>query len=157
MAEEKSRGCLGTFLAIIGVLAIIVVGIVVFVQCNSNGNNSGTSSNGSGNSGGGSSSLPQITYRDANNGDISGDWDSSLFDQKFVFIPKYNISNLEFTFLIKNKNDQVIKTITKTIGNVTKGQQYTVTLTTTDLGDLGTMWNARTTYLEVTGGRVALF
>ena len=142
MAEEKRKGCLVTFFAIIGVLALIIIGIIVFVQCNG-GNviDPGTG---------------KITYRNATLSDIDGDWNNGLLDQSYVFIPKHDITNLEFTFSINNNENEVIKTIRKTVGDVKKGQQYTVTLSVSDLGDLDTMWNAKKTYLTVSGGRVAL-
>ena len=161
MSEEKTNKhpVLKAFGVILLIAVILFVGYCVLKACISSdtGNSSGTTEGGtSGNSGNGLSfDDNKITYRDANNGDISGDWNDSLTEQKFVFIPKYDIVGLQFTFTVKNKKGETIKTVVKNIGNVTKGQQYTATLTLSDVG-LGTVFSANTTYLNVTGGRVRL-
>ncbi len=86
------------------------------------------------------------------NEDIDGHWNSTLTTQSFVFIPKSNIKGLEVTFSIRDKNNQELQTITKIIGDVKKGQQYTVSFNITELQDFATLMDSNYTQLSVTGG-----
>jgi len=84
--------------------------------------------------------------------DIDGYWNSTVSEQSYVFIPKYNINGLEFTFSIRDKNNKELQTIVKTVGDVKKGQQYTVSISMTELKDFTTLMDTNYTQLTVTGG-----
>ena len=84
--------------------------------------------------------------------DIDGYWNSTVSEQSYVFIPKYNINGLEFTFSIRDKNNKELQTIVKTVGDVKKGQQYTVSISMTELKDFTTLMDANYTQLTITGG-----
>ncbi len=90
--------------------------------------------------------------RKATNTDIDGDWNSTLTTQSYVFIPKHNINGLEFTFSIRDKNNKELQTIVKTVGNVKKGQQYTVSISMSELQNFSTLMDANYTRLSITGG-----
>lgn len=152
MSEEEKKESLGeSILKALGITILIVALIVgaVFLFRSCFGNNTSQSSGSFG------SNNNRITYRDARNSDISGDWNESLIEQNFTFIPKYDIVDLQFTFSINNKEGKVIKKVVKNIGNVNKGQQYSVKLTLSDMG-LDNIFSAYSTSLAVTGGRVTL-
>ena len=86
------------------------------------------------------------------NEDIDGHWNSTLTTQSFVFNTKSNIKGLEVTFSIRDKKNQELQTITKIIGDVKKGQQYTVSFNITELQDFATLMDSNYTQLSVTGG-----
>ncbi|MCX4286701.1 MAG: hypothetical protein OSJ68_05365, partial [Clostridia bacterium] len=88
----------------------------------------------------------------ATNNDIDGNWNSTLATQSFVFIPKCNIDGLIITFSIRDKNNNELQTITKNIGDVKKGQQYTVSFNLSELQDFATLMDSNYTQLSVTGG-----
>ncbi len=84
--------------------------------------------------------------------DIDGYWNSTVSEQSYVFIPKHSIDGLEFTFSIRDKNNKELQTIVKTVGDVKKGQQYTVSISMTELKDFTTLMDTNYTQLTVTGG-----
>ena len=88
----------------------------------------------------------------ATNNDIDGNWNSTLATQSFVFIPICNIDGLIITFSIRDKNNNELQTITKNIGDVKKGQQYTVSFNLSELQDFATLMDSNYTQLSVTGG-----
>ena len=90
--------------------------------------------------------------RTATTNDIDGYWNSNLTEHSFIFIPKQSIDGLVFTFSIRDKNNQELQKIVKEVGNVKKGQQYTVTLNLSELQDFATLMDANYTQLSVTGG-----
>ena len=96
--------------------------------------------------------LSDSDLNKASTSDIDGYWNSTVSEQSYVFIPKYNINGLEFTFSIRDKNNKELQTIVKTVGDVKKGQQYTVSISMTELKDFTTLMDANYTQLTVTGG-----
>lgn len=89
----------------------------------------------------------------ATNNDIDGDWNSTLTTHSYVFIPKSNIDSLEFTFSIRDKSGKELQRIVKKVGDVKKGQQYTVSFSATEIKDFATLMNSDYTSLTVTGGK----
>ncbi len=96
--------------------------------------------------------LSDSDLNKASTSDIDGYWNSTVSEQSYVFIPKYNINGLEFTFSIRDKNNKELQTIVKTVGDVKKGQQYTVSISMTELKDFTTLMDANYTQLTITGG-----
>lgn len=140
MAEENKEestaptGNVGKGITIIAV--IIVTGILLFLLISAINNNSNNK---------------------ATLADIDGDWNQTTTTQSYVFIPKSNIDGLEFTFTLKDKNNRTVDTITKTVGNVKKGQQYTVTINLLEVDDLSSFLSISTTSISVSKGTKKLF
>lgn len=88
----------------------------------------------------------------ATNNDIDGNWNSTLTTHSFVFIPKCNINGLEFTFSIRDKDGKELQQIVKKVGDVKKGQQYTVSFNVAELQDFATLMDSKYTKLTVTAG-----
>ena len=83
----------------------------------------------------------------ANMSDIQGYWTDNITSRTYTFIPNVNIEELEFEFVVYSSNKEPLQYIYKEIGNVKKGQQYTVTISITDLY-IQTMWEG--SYIRVT-------
>lgn len=115
MANERNnepKGCLQPtriILTIVIIFIVIVVGYAIFDRISEN-----------------NSPINQITQ--ASMSDIDGNWTQSLFSNTYTFIPSKNINGLILQFEIYN-DSKLVNTIVKTIGDVKRGQQYTVTLT----------------------------
>mgnify|MGYP001080318738 FL=1 len=106
---------------------------------------------------GGIALYPTDPYnQEATNNDIDGDWNSTLTTHSYVFIPKSNIDGLEFTFSIRDKDGNELQQIVKRVGDVKKGQQYTVSFSATEIKDFATLMNSNYTKLTVTGGKKKL-
>ena len=88
---------------------------------------------------------------DATMSHIKGDWTQSMFSNTFTFIPSQNIKGLVLQFDIYNSNNKLINTITKTIGDVKQGQQYSVTLTADEY------WSGSSVKTSVKSGTISLF
>ena len=89
--------------------------------------------------------------------DIDGYWNSSLTTIEYVFVPKHNIKSLRFEITICDKNKNELQTIYKTIGNVKKGQQYTVTVSIYEIDSLSTLWDSRYTGISIYSGTKSIF
>lgn len=96
--------------------------------------------------------LLLATPQNITNDDIAGHWNTGLTEYEYVFIPNANIEGLELTFSIKDEQNRELQKIVKTIGNVTKGTQYTVKLSAIEIKDFDTLRNADMIELSVTGG-----
>ena len=125
--QDKKNLIIGLTIAIIATVIIILAGALV-------------------------ANLTDKRNNKATNSDIDGDWNSTLTTYSYVFIPKSNINGLEFTFSIRDKNDKELQQIVKKVGDVKKGQQYTVTFTASEIKDFATIMNSSYTKLTVTGG-----
>ena len=131
MAEEKqsnSKGCL-IYAILLVVIIIVAVGVAIFAVNNS-----------------GENSITKATMSD-----IDGNWNQSLLSNTFTFIPSKNIKGLVLQFEIYDNNYNLKNTITKSIGDVKKGQQYTVTLTVDEY------WSGAQVRTSVKSGTISLF
>ena len=140
MAEEKqnqesnSKGCLVMAAVMIGlVIAVVVITILVFSNLDSGGIKKATMS------------------------DINGHWNSTITTYEYVFIPKHNINNLTFEITIYDDNKQELQTIYKTVGNVLKGQQYSVSFSVSEFQSFSMLWNASYTEISVSKGYITIF
>ena len=125
MAEEKKgKGCL--FIACIILVAIVGIAIAI------------------------SQSNYEIGPK-ATMSDIDGHWTESLLSNTFTFIPSKNIKGLVMQFDIYDSNNKLVNTVTKSIGDVKKGQQYTVTLTVDEY------WKGAQVKTTVKSGTISLF
>ena len=148
--KKNSRGCLITFIIIVVILAAILIPIIVSNVSSGTGN-----SNYSGISGNSSNHTPSITHRDARNSDITVQSSGDLtINPKFTFIPSSDISGLRLCITLADKNKNTLSSETKYIGDVQKGQQYTISASVADLSFFDYL---KISYLsvEVVGGTVS--
>lgn len=127
--ENEKKGNGGKIILAIFITAMI--GLLIFLLINATNNNPNNK---------------------ATNNDIDGHWDSTVTTYAYVFIPKSNIDGLEVTFSIRDTNNKELQKIVKTVGNVKKGQQYTVSFNLSELQNFATLMDADYTKLTVTGG-----
>ncbi|MDE6294115.1 MAG: cytochrome c biogenesis protein ResB [Clostridiales bacterium] len=93
--------------------------------------------------------------KDATNDDVTiNQGETGLLSYSFTFIPKNDIDDLQFEISFYDSNGKYISDITKTVGDVKKGQQYTVTVNLTELSFSQAFSNKIS--VKVSGGKVAL-
>lgn len=132
--ESSSKGCFIMAMVMIGlVIAVIVITILVYSNIGSGGIKRATMS------------------------DIDGHWNSTITTCEYVFIPKHNINDLTFAITICDDNRQELQTIYKTVGNVRKGQQYSVSFSVLEFQSFSTVWNASYTKISVSRGDITVF
>lgn len=68
-----------------------------------------------------------------------GYWESTSTTYNYVFEPTLNIYELEITFLIRDKNNNELQTIVKKVGDVKKGQKYSVSIDISELDGFATI------------------
>ena len=129
MAEQQSdaKGCF----KIVVIVFLVIIGIIIFTIVAVSSANGGK--------------IAQATMSD-----IDGNWTQSLLSNTFTFIPSKNINGLVLQFDIYDGN-RLVNTITKSIGNVKKGNQYTVTLTADEY------WSGSRVKTSVKSGTISLF
>ncbi|MDE7108099.1 MAG: hypothetical protein K2O39_07240, partial [Clostridiales bacterium] len=72
--------------------------------------------------------------KDATNDDVTiNEGQDNLLSYTFTFIPNNDIDNLEFEITFYDNNRKQLSDITKKVGNVKKGKQYSVTINLTEL------------------------
>lgn len=102
-------------------------------------------------------SLSRMFSREARNADISldvsGDHVTSV---NYLLMPKVDIGELELTFEYEDKNEGVIKSVIKQVGNVKKGYQYTVIVSLAEF-TFSELTKIKYQTCEVTGGFVSIF
>ncbi len=134
-------------LAIVSIVLVIVVGLILFKQCeNAKSPNNNVSD-----------STPQLLTRSARDSDISVSYDEeSMWNRRYKITPNVDIADLEITFIYLDKNRNELCSIVKTIGNVTEDTEYSVTIMSSEFtfSDLLSIsyWRA-----AVTGGNVSYF
>lgn len=102
--HSTSQGC---FIAI----ATIIIVVVLTVLC-----------------------LHFLIKRNATNADvIINKGETNLFSYSYTFIPQKDIDELQFEISFYDNNRKLISNITKSIGDVEKGKQYSVTINLTEL------------------------
>ena len=158
--NKKSHGFL-TFIIVIIILGVAIFGLIKFISCinsNSNSSHSHTSSSSSGSNYGSSNSTPQLFSRSANNGDISVQYSENIstLSDEFKIKPNVDIKNLSLTFDFYDKNLNLIKTISRSVGNVTEGLEFTVTISITEFSFTEIFKISRVS-TSVTGGTVSYF
>lgn len=134
-------------LAVVSIVLVIVVGLILFKQCeNAKSPNNNVSD-----------STPQLLTRSARDSDISVSYDEeSMWNRRYKITPNVDIADLEITFIYLDKNRNELCSIVKTIGNVTEDTEYSVTIMSSEItfSDLLSIsyWRA-----AVTGGNVSYF
>lgn len=166
MAEEnknkKSHGFL-TFIIVILILGGTIFGIIKFVSCinsetTSQSHTTSSSYNPGSGSGSSNNSTPQLFSRSANNGDISIQYSENIttLSDEFKIKPNTDIKNLSLTFSFYDKDLNLIKSITKNVGNVTEGLEFTVSISITEFSFTDFFKLSRVS-TSVTGGTVSYF
>lgn len=132
MSEDNNQEKSKVGKIILAIFIIAIIGLLVFLLINAINN----------------SPAQKATLND-----IDGNWTQTATTQSYIFIPKNNIDGLEFTFTLKDKNNQTIDTIIKKVGNVKEGQQYTVTIDLLEVDSLSSFLNISTTLIKVSAGQ----
>lgn len=123
--QRKTHGCLISII-ILAIIAIVLWGVFIFAK------------------------------KDATNSDIIiNDSQQNLTSYMFIFTPNKDIENLQFEIAFYDNNKNYKSSIKKNIGNVEKGQKYTVKISINDLS----INQAFSDYISinVAGGKVPLF
>jgi hypothetical protein len=102
-----------------------------------------------------SSAAISLLSREAKDSDISVETSQDIsFGASFKITPKVDIKDLQITIVFSDKDYNELNTVIKTVGNVTKGTTYSVTVSINEIGwiaSLGTSYSKVT----VSGGTVA--
>lgn len=148
--EKKSSGCLIAFIVFVVILASLIFAGVKYVEYKKTQNPYTSESNSDGNT--------RLLSRSANNGDITVDssFDLSSLGNKIYIIPNVDISSLTVSITVYDKNKNVLTQKQQTLGNVTQGNQVSMTVSITDLGLIDTL-NASYFTISVVGGTVSYF
>ena len=96
--------------------------------------------------------------RDARNSDITlyCDLDMNSFGAKFTITPQVDIEELELEIRFLDKNEQLIKTITKYVGNVKEGVQVSFSISISEIGLINAL-KIEYGRASVSGGKVSYF
>lgn len=113
-SNKKHAGCL---VWLVVLLVAVIIPVIIGVVISNNDKNDDNETN----------NRPSILQADMS--DISGNWTQGLLQNTYTFIPSCNINGLVLRFRIYNSDYKLQNTIDKRIGDVRKGQQYTVTIT----------------------------
>lgn len=99
----------------------------------------------------------KLLSRSANNNDIYIDISQEFsLSINYVLKPNVDIDGLEITFTYYDKNQAVLTTKVKSVGNVKKGVEYTVSVSLTEFS-LIQLLKFKTVSTNVTGGTVSYF
>lgn len=148
--EKKSHGCLIAFIVIVVVVASLIFAGIKLVEYKKTQNPYTSESNSDGNA--------KLLSRSANNGDITVDssFDLSSLGNKIYIMPNVDISSLVVSITVYDKDKNILTQKRQTLGNVTKGNQVSMTISITDLGLIDSL-NASYFTISVVGGTVSYF
>lgn len=95
--------------------------------------------------------------RDATNNDVRIEMQESLATMsiEIYILPNVNINDLELTIDCNDGNGKLLKTVTKRIGNVKKGNQVIAYIDSSDLGFLNLI-SVSQTRTKVSGGKIPI-
>ncbi len=134
MEKSKKKGCITAIIVAIAIIIGIVLVYILLSYIISQKENTDT---------------PNLLQADMSN--ISGNWTQGLFQNTYTFIPSCNIKGLVLRFEIYDSNYKIQNTIDKNIGDVKKGQQYTVTIS------IDEYWTGSQVKTTVLRGKKSLF
>lgn len=141
-SNSKTCGCVIGIIISIGLIIGIFFLIYFF-------NNKSTPNNPDG--------ATKLLSRSATNKDINVEVSNDLsLSMNCIVKPSTDISNLQITFKFIDKNQNLITTKNKTIGNVTKNNNYSISFALSEFG-LTEIFKIQAFYAEVTGGTVSYF
>lgn len=105
----------------------------------------------------GCNSENTILTRDATNNDIEFDLSNEFsLNIEYAITPRVDINNLEITFKYYDKNNNLLTTKIKNIGNVKEDIVYSVTVSLTEFSFLD-IFKLHSVSASVTGGTVSYF
>ncbi len=105
----------------------------------------------------GCNSENTILTRDATNNDIDFDLSNEFsLNIEYAITPRVDINNLEITFKYYDKNNNLLTTKIKNIGNVKEDIEYSVTVSLTEFSFLD-IFKLHSVSARVTGGTVSYF
>ncbi len=105
----------------------------------------------------GCNSENTILTRDATNNDIDFDLSNEFsLNIEYAITPRVDINNLEITFKYYDKNNNLLTTKIKNIGNVKEDIVYSVTVSLTEFSFLD-IFKLHSVSASVTGGTVSYF
>ena len=134
---------------IISIITVVIAGITNDNKRNEQTNNSTNDYE---------NNEPQLFTRNANNNDIQIKYETnySALAVDIIILPNTNIENLEIKIVHCDKNNNVLLTQYKTIGNVTKGIQVKTQMKLLDFS-LSDMFKVNSTSITVSNGTVSYF
>lgn len=138
----------------IGILGFIISMLLILNYFDMNSNsNKGNSTNSTIEN----NDKSQLLNRKANNNDIEIENDEKLsLSINIILMPKSDIQNLQLTFQFYDKNDILLDTKTKIVGNVLKNKQYTITFSLSEFSFSSILYIHHYT-CGVSGGTVSYF
>ncbi len=105
----------------------------------------------------GCNSENTILTRDATNNDIDFDLSNEFsLNIEYAITPRVDINNLEITFKYYDKNNNLLTTKIKNIGNVKEDIEYSVIVSLTEFSFLD-IFKLHSVSARVTGGTVSYF
>ena len=105
----------------------------------------------------GCNSENTILTRDATNNDIDFDLSNEFsLNIEYAITPRVDINNVEITFKYYDKNNNLLTTKIKNIGNVKEDIEYSVTVSLTEFSFLD-IFKLHSVSARVTGGTVSYF
>ncbi len=98
-----------------------------------------------------------LLSRDAKNSDIDFDLSNEFsLNIEYKITPIVDINNLEITFKYYDKNNNLLTTKIKNVGNVEKDIEYSITVSLTEFSFLD-VFKLHSVSARVTGGTVSYF
>lgn len=98
-----------------------------------------------------------LLSRDATNSDIVFDLSNEFsLNIEYKITPRIDINNLEITFKYYDKNNNLLTTKIKNVGNVEEGIEYSITVSLTEFSFLD-VFKLHSVSARVTGGTVSYF
>ena len=151
--QKKSHGFLKFLIAFI-IIGACIFGVVKFVQCQQ----ANQIVDGQGTIQGNTDGNSHLFKRSATLNDISYDYDIDFasLGEKIIIIPQTDIDGLQITINFLDSNKKILKSMSKSLGNVKKGVKISFSISLMDLG-LSVAWNTQYNSIAVTGGTVSYF
>ena len=98
-----------------------------------------------------------LLSRDAKNSDIDFNLSNEFsLNIEYKITPRVDINNLEITFKYYDKNNNLLTTKIKNVGNVEEGIEYSITVSLTEFSFLD-VFKLHSVSARVTGGTVSYF
>lgn len=99
----------------------------------------------------------KIVTREANTNDVIIECPTEFsLNINYRITPQVNINNLKIKLSFYNSKNQLLKTKNHNVGNVTKGNQVTISISLTEFS-LGEIFSISYTTAKVIGGTIPLF
>ena len=151
---KKSHGCAIWLLLIVGA---IIFGVIFVNNVTKNEEKMKWQNGSSVSIGGNTDGATKLLSRSARDSDISYNFsDELLLGITYKIVPDTDIKDLQVTIYCSDKNDSLITSKTKAVGNVKTGVEYSVTISISEF-TFSEMFKIEYYRLRVTGGTVSYF